>query len=77
MQIYHAVEGSVQMRIANPRGAFVSFGRVSTVQMYVCIGVVIIRQFAYMRLHVAVHPAFIHSSFGRNIQRHGTDLGVG
>ena len=42
MQIYHAVEGSVQMRIANPQGAFVSFGRVSAVQMYVRVRVIII-----------------------------------
>ena len=76
MQIDHAVERSVQMRVVDPCGTFVSFRRVGAVQMEVGVGVVVIRQFAHMRLHVAAHLAVVDLTFGGHIQRHGAYLGI-
>ena len=74
MQIHHTVKRQIQMRIMNSEPSVVMFRRVIAPDIQIVVGVVVIRQFAHMGIHLAAYHTVLYLSLGRDIQRERTHL---
>ena len=73
-RIHHAVEGDIQMRVVDSKGAHVPLRAIVPVEREIGIGIVVISQFACMRLHISVHLPLVYRTGGRHIDRHRTEF---
>ena len=68
MQIHHAIKRHIEMRIMNSALAVIMLRRVMTFHIQVAVGVVVIRQLAHMRIHIAAQESFVDRSFDTYIK---------